>query len=221
MGNIGPVAQWSEQGTHNPLVVGSIPTWPTASFTSMWNSIAHLDTSIAEKIIRPLVIYLFLVIALRLSGKREIGQHNALELVVLLAVANAVQNGIIGVDTSITGALIGATTLFTANGLLEYVVSRNRFLHELIVGRPVSLVSAGRVNQKALRRQRLSEEDLEEDASEQGARNLSDVESAVLGANGHIVVTLRNDILLQDHVNELTKQIAELRRAIEASDRRQ
>jgi len=150
----------------------------------------------------------------RHSGKREIGQHNALELVVLLAVANAVQNGIIGQDTSITGALIGATTLFAANGILEYSVSRNRRLHEIIVGRPVNLVSDGRVNQKALRRQRLSEEDLLEDASEQGARTLSDVDTAVLGANGHIVVTLRNDLLLQDNITELTKQISELRQAI-------
>ncbi|MHB1090329.1 MAG: DUF421 domain-containing protein [Ilumatobacteraceae bacterium] len=185
----------------------------------MWNSITHLDLSIAEKVIRPLIIYTFLVIGLRLSGKREIGQHNALELVVLLAVANAVQNGIIGQDTSITGALIGATTLFAANGLLEYGISRNTKLHRLVVGRPANLVSGGLVNHKALRRQRLSEEDLLEEAEEQGARSLSDVETAVLGANGHIVITLQNDILLQDQVTKLTKQIAELRQAITDSNR--
>ena len=185
----------------------------------MWNSITHLDLSIAEKIVRPLIIYTFLVIGLRLSGKREIGQHNALELVVLLAVANAVQNGIIGQDTSITGALIGATTLFTANGLLEYGVSRNTKLHQLIVGHPVILVAAGRVNHKVLRRQRLSEEDLLEEIEEQGARKFSDVESAVLGANGHIAVTLRSDLLLQDQIAELTKQVSELRQAI--TDRNQ
>ena len=175
---------------------------------------SHLDISVAEKIIRPLIIYAFLVIGLRISGKREIGQHNALELVVLLAVANAVQNGIIGQDSSISGALIGATTLFTANGILEYRVSRSGWLHELIVGRPVSLIANGRVNQKALRRQRLSEEDLLEDASEQGARELTDVDTAVLGANGHIVVTLRTDLLLRHNIAELTKQVTQLRQAI-------
>jgi uncharacterized membrane protein YcaP (DUF421 family) len=185
----------------------------------MWNSITHLDLSVAEKVIRPLIIYTFLVVALRLSGKREIGQHNALELVVLLAVANAVQNGIIGVDTSITGALIGATTLFTVNWLLEYSVSRNQKLHQLIIGRPASLILAGQVNHKALRRQRLSEEDLLEDAIEQGARNLNDVESAVLGANGHIAVTLRPDMLLEDHIAALSKQIVELRQVITESNR--
>jgi uncharacterized membrane protein YcaP (DUF421 family) len=180
----------------------------------MWNAIIHLDISIAEKIVRPIIIYTFLVIGLRLSGKREIGQHNALELVVLLAVANAVQNGIIGQDTSITGALIGATTLFTVNWLLEYSVSRNRWLHQFIIGRPANLVSAGVVNRKALRRQRISEDDLLEDANEQGARSLGDIDSAVLGANGHVVITLRPDMLLQDHITELTKEIAELRQAI-------
>ncbi len=187
----------------------------------MWNAIMDLDPSVTEKIVRPLIIYTFLVIALRLSGKREIGQHNALELVVLLAVANAVQNGIIGQDTSITGALIGATTLFVANGVLEYAVSRNRRLHQIIVGRPANLITAGRINQRALRHQRLSEDDLLEDASEQGARSLSDVESAVLGANGHIVVTLRNDFLLQGDIAELTKQVAELRQVIADSKRSQ
>jgi len=184
----------------------------------MWNSITHLDISIAEKIIRPIIIYAFLVVGLRLSGKREIGQHNALELVILLAVANAVQNGIIGQDNSITGALIGATTLFGVNWLLEYSVSRNQWLHQLIIGRPANLVLAGHVNYKALRHQRLSEEDLLEEAVEQGARSLNDVESAVLGANGHIAVTLRPDMLLQDHIAELTKQIVELRQAIANSN---
>ncbi|MEO8363328.1 MAG: YetF domain-containing protein [Ilumatobacteraceae bacterium] len=180
----------------------------------MWNSITHLDISIAEKIVRPIIIYAFLVIGLRLSGKRELGQHNALELVVLLAVANAVQNGIIGQDLSITGALIGATTLFAVNWLLEYSVSRNRWLHQVIIGRPANLVTGGVVNQKALRRQRISEADLLEDASEQGARGLSDIDTAVLGANGHVVVTLRPDMILQGQITELTKEIVDLRQAI-------
>ena len=180
----------------------------------MWNSIIHLDISVAEKIVRPIIIYAFLVIGLRLSGKREIGQHNALELVVLLAVANAVQNGIIGQDTSITGALIGAATLFAVNWALEYSVSRSRWLHQVIIGRPASLVTNGVVNRKVLRRQRISEDDLLEDASEQGARSLNDIESAVLGANGHVVVTLRPDTILLGHISELTKEIAELRSAM-------
>ena len=71
-----------------------------------------LDLSLGEKVIRAVVIYLFLVIALRLVGKRELTQLNTLDFVVLLAVANAVQNGLIGADNSVTGAVVGATVLF-------------------------------------------------------------------------------------------------------------
>ena len=70
----------------------------------MWHSIFHLDVSVGEKIVRSILIYVFLVVALRVVGKRELGQANTLDLVVLLLVANAVQNGIIGNDVSVTSA---------------------------------------------------------------------------------------------------------------------
>ena len=170
----------------------------------------HLDLSIAEKVIRPLIIYSFLVVGLRLAGKREIGQNNALELVVLLAVANAVQNGIIGQDNTITGALIGAATLFVANGLLEYAVSRNQRLHQIIIGRSVSLIKGGVINVKALRRQRLSVDDLLAEAVEHGAASLRDVETAVLGTNGHVLFTLRSDAGLRQQIELLSNQIKHL-----------
>ena len=81
----------------------------------MWHQMFSLEPSILEKILRPLAIYIFLLIAIRIGGQRELGQSNILQFILLLSVANAVQNGIIGVDDSITGALIGAVTLFTAN----------------------------------------------------------------------------------------------------------
>ncbi len=186
----------------------------------MWNAILNLDPSVTEKIVRPLIIYTFLVIALRLSGKREIGQNNALELVVLLAVANAVQNGIIGQDTSITGALIGATTLFVVNGVLEYAVSRNHRVHQIVIGRSVSLIKGGVVNERALRRQRLSVDDLLTEAVEHGAASLRDVETAVLGANGHILITLRSDSRLHQQIELLTEQIRSLSDSLNVREQR-
>jgi hypothetical protein len=82
----------------------------------MWNAMFDLQLSLGEKVIRAVVIYLFLVIALRLVGKRELTQLNTLDFVVLLAVANAVQNGLIGADNTVTGAVVGATTLFPSTG---------------------------------------------------------------------------------------------------------
>ena len=89
---------------------------PVAShFAPVWHDIFDLQLTVGEKVLRSLLIYLFLIAVLRLVGKRELGQTNTLDLVVLLLVANAVQNGIIGTDNSVTGAVIGAVTLFAVN----------------------------------------------------------------------------------------------------------
>ena len=92
--------------------------WSRVDDAAMWNAMFDLHLNLGEKVIRAVVIYLFLVIALRLVGKRELTQLNTLDFVVLLAVANAVQNGLIGEDNSVTGAVAGATVLFLlASGL--------------------------------------------------------------------------------------------------------
>ena len=92
----------------------------------MWHDMFALPVPVAEKILRALFVYLFLVIALRLAGKRELAQLSTFDFVVLLSVANAVQNGIIGNDDSITGAWIGAMTLFVANFALAFAIVRSR-----------------------------------------------------------------------------------------------
>src|SRR5438046_4493361 len=86
----------------------------------------HLGLPIAEKILRPIVVYFFLIIGLRLAGKRELAQLNPFDLVVLLTLSNTVQNAIIGEDNSVTGGVIGATTLLAVN----YVVVRFLYSHE-------------------------------------------------------------------------------------------
>ena len=83
----------------------------------MWHDIFYIKISVGDKILRSILIYVFLIAMLRVVGKRELGQSNTLDLVVLLLVANAVQNGIIGNDLSVTGAAIGAATLFGINEL--------------------------------------------------------------------------------------------------------
>ncbi len=92
----------------------------------MWHDMFALPVPVAEKILRALFVYLFLVVALRLAGKRELAQLSTFDFVVLLSVANAVQNGIIGNDDSITGAWIGAMTLFVANFALAFTIVRSR-----------------------------------------------------------------------------------------------
>jgi uncharacterized membrane protein YcaP (DUF421 family) len=92
----------------------------------IWHEMFALGIPIAEKVIRPIVVYCFLIIGLRLSGKRELAQLNPFDLVVLLTLSNTVQNAIIGDDNSVTGGVIGATTLL----VVIYLVVRYRYRHQ-------------------------------------------------------------------------------------------
>src|SRR2546423_2311899 len=102
-----------------------------------------LGLPIAEKILRPIVVYVFLIVALRLAGKRELAQLNPFALVVLLTLSNTVQNAIIGDDNSVTGGVIGASTLL----LVNYVVVKYFYTHEklerLIEGEPAVIIENG------------------------------------------------------------------------------
>ena len=129
---------------------------------------------------------------MRLGGKREVGQLSTIDFIVLLAVANAVQNGIIGNDNSVTGAIIGATTLFVVNGLLVTLIVRSRSARKLLVGTPSVLVKDGQVQEASLRHERLSREDLLQAVMEQGAGSIEDVAHCVMEPNGRIVVSLKN-----------------------------
>lgn len=170
----------------------------------------HLEPSIFEKILRPVLIYLFMLVALRIGGQREISQTSALQLVLLLSVANAVQNGIIGTDDSISGAIIGATTLFLVNGIVEVLASRSPRVHSLVVGRPVELVIRGEVNTRVLRRHRISIEDLVQAAIAAGGESLADVEKAQLSPSGSIDVVLHSTMDLRKEIRLLNAKIDRL-----------
>ena len=104
----------------------------------MWPSIFHLGIPASERIIRAVLIYAFMVVALRVVGKRELGQSNTLDLIVLLLVANAVQNGIIGNDNSVTGAIIAASTLFVVNEALNRAEYSLPWLSHALEGEPTT-----------------------------------------------------------------------------------
>src|ERR1700760_4705899 len=109
----------------------------------LWSSMLHLGPSVLEKIIRPILVYLFLVSLLRIFGKRELAQLNPFDLVVLLCLSNTVQNAIIGEDNSVTGGLIGALALCGINYVVLRFLFRHRKLDQLIEGKPAVLVKDG------------------------------------------------------------------------------
>jgi len=177
----------------------------------MWHDIVQLDVSTVEKLVRPVLIYGFLVVALRLAGKRELAQLNSLDFVVLLAVANAVQNGIIGDDDSVTGAVLGASVLFVLNGALAVVLFRRPKLRRLAEGTPRTLITMGVVDHEALRKERLTEDQLMAAIATQGAGGLDDVAQAVLVPNGTIVTRMKEIDRDARRFLDLTKQLDELK----------
>jgi uncharacterized membrane protein YcaP (DUF421 family) len=159
---------------------------------SMWHAIWHLDVSVAEKVLRSVLIYAFLVVALRVVGKRELGQANTLDLVVLLLVANAVQNGIIGDDVSVTGALIVAGVLFAINEGLNRTTYAFPWAERALEGQPTKLIENGKPVSRALFRAGITLTELLAIARRQGFPDLASVQTAILETNG-VVSMFRED----------------------------
>jgi uncharacterized membrane protein YcaP (DUF421 family) len=150
----------------------------------IWHDLLYPNIPILEKIIRPILIYIFLLVGLRLAGKRELATLNPLDLVVLLTLSNTVQNAIIGNDNSVLGGIIGASTLLFMNWVLVDLVYRLPRLGMAIEGNPDVLISRGKVQQARLGAERISLEELEAAARRQGFASLAEVNQAILYPGG-------------------------------------
>src|SRR5262252_995286 len=129
---------------------------------------------ILEKILRTLVVYAFLLLGLRLAGKRELSQINPFDLVVLLLLSNTVQNAIIGNDNSLVGGIAGAATLLVVNAVLVRLLYHYGKL-EAIEGKPDTLVRNGRLLRHHLERELITVSELESAARRQGIASLAHV----------------------------------------------
>jgi uncharacterized membrane protein YcaP (DUF421 family) len=139
-------------------------------------------------VLRTAAVYLVVLIGLRLAGKREIGQMTTFDLVVLLLLANAVQNAMVGPDTSLTGGILAAVVLLLMNAVVARLRLRWPRLRRLVEGSPTLLVLRGEVLTDHLRREGLDQETLEAALREHGVVDLRDVEMAVLEIDGSISV---------------------------------
>jgi uncharacterized membrane protein YcaP (DUF421 family) len=119
------------------------------------------DVQVLEKIVRPLVVYFFLLLMFRIAGKRELGQMTPFDLIVLLTISNVLQNAMIGPDNSLTGGLIGGLALFCANGLLSRLALRFPSLGRLFEGMPTLLIEDGHILTRNLRREVMTRSELE------------------------------------------------------------
>ncbi len=152
----------------------------------IWTDMFTLAIPWLEKILRPIIIYLALVVGLRLAGKRELAQLNTFDLVVLLTLSNTVQNAIIGDDNSVTGGIIGAVTLLVINYVVVRFVSNNKEAEKLLEGTEDILIEDGKVQDAVLRREVITLTELEIAAHRQGFGSLDEIQKAVLEPEGGI-----------------------------------
>ena len=152
----------------------------------IWKHMFVVGLPIMEKILRPIIVYIFLIVGLRLSGKRELVQLNPFDLVVLLTLSNTVQNAIIGDDNSVSGGIIGATSLLLINYLVVRFLYKHRALDRFIEGRADVLIEDGKIKTQNLKRELITVTQLEAQARKQGFDSLSEVQQCVLESGGTI-----------------------------------
>ena len=152
----------------------------------LWHDMFHLGVPVAEKMLRPVVVYAFLVVGLRLAGKRELAQLNPFDLIVLLTLSNTVQNAIIGDDNSVTGGLLGAATLLGVNALVVRFLYRHEQLERLVEGEPDVLIENGKIRFDRLKTELITLPELESAVHKQGFASLDEVDRAVLEPGGTV-----------------------------------
>jgi uncharacterized membrane protein YcaP (DUF421 family) len=146
------------------------------------------DIPIWEKILRSVVVYLFILLAFRFMGKRQVGQLTPFDFVLLLILSNVVQNAVIGADNSLGGGILGAVTILGLNYLVVFLAYRVKPLRHLMGGEPTLLVHNGKVFKERMERERISMQDLEAALRKSGVVGLDKVRFAVLEENGQISV---------------------------------
>jgi uncharacterized membrane protein YcaP (DUF421 family) len=178
----------------------------------------HMPLPITEKILRPVIVYLFLVVFLRIFGKRELAQLNPFDLVVLLSLSNTVQNAMIGDDNSVSGGIIGAFSLLAINWVLAWLLFRSPKVTATLEGSPTTLIRDGVVDEAALNSQTLTHEDLISVLNRNGFNDPEEIKLCILEPNGTFYVkgiTPSSDELERRQMlvllNDLTTEVKALR----------
>jgi uncharacterized membrane protein YcaP (DUF421 family) len=186
-------------------------------------SMFHLPQPLLEKILRPVIVYLFLVGFLRLFGKRELAQLNPFDLVVLLSLSNTVQNAMIGDDNSVSGGVIGAFSLLTINWLLTRILFRAPRLNKFFELQPTVLIQHGIVDWQATKNEALTELELRSVLHKQGFDQYEEVEKLVLEPNGNFymegIKSMSDDAqraALMSAIESLTREVKDMRAELAA-----
>jgi uncharacterized membrane protein YcaP (DUF421 family) len=186
-------------------------------------SMFHLPLPVLEKVLRPVIVYLFLIGFLRLFGKRELAQLNPFDLVVLLSLSNTVQNAMIGDDNSVSGGIIGAFSLLAINWLLTRILFRLPKINNAFEGTETVLIRHGVVDWGAAKKEALTELELRSVLHRQGYNDFDEVERCVLEPNGNFYmegIKARGDdaqrAAIMKAMEDLTHEVKQLRAELAA-----
>jgi uncharacterized membrane protein YcaP (DUF421 family) len=157
----------------------------------MWHHLVDAHISIAEKVVRTVLIYALVAILIRLTGKRGLAGLNTLDIAVVFLLSNVVQNAIIGDDLSVWGGAIGAVTLVAVNSALNRLALHSPLFAQLFDGSDTTLIADGEKLSANMRHVGVREGELEHALRIQNGDDPAEVQSAVLDASGHLVVTLK------------------------------
>ncbi len=197
-----------------------IEFYPAFLDGTAWSHMFTLDDTAfwLEKILRPIIVYFALIFLLRLFGKRELGQLNPFDLVVILSLSNTVQNAIIGADNSLVGGVVGACALLGINYLMALFKYNSKTVESFVEGTARTLIENNKINQKVMRSELLTEEDLDTIAHREGLDGAEQIKKCIIDPNGGFLVegntptsdeNFRTEVLAK--LEDLTKQLKELK----------
>lgn len=161
--------------------------------------------------LRSVAVYFFMIIALRIFGKKELSQLNTADVILILLISNSVQNAMVGANTSLYGGIIAAFSLFLINFIFKKVMLKSKFIKELVQDKPEVLIHNGKIEFKTLARLGITSEELEEAMREHGIEYYKDVKLAMFEIDGNISIISGNENLKQTHhKRKVHKSLGEL-----------
>ncbi len=159
-------------------------------------------------VLRSVSVYFFMVIALRIFGKRELSQLNSSDIVLILLISNAVQNAMVGSDVSLEGGIIAAFSLFFINYIFKKVMLKSKFVKNLIQEKPEILIHDGKIDFKTVSKLGITSDELDEVIREHGVENYKFVKLAMLEINGNISIISGNENLFQTKHKRIHKTLS-------------
>ncbi|CAM4295823.1 DUF421 domain-containing protein [Flavobacterium terrigena] len=161
-------------------------------------------------VVRSICVYFFMVIALRIFGKKELSQLNASDIVLILLISNAVQNAMVGSDVSLEGGIVAAFSLFLINYIFKKIINKSPFLSRLVQSKPEILIHDGKIDFNVLSKLDITSDELDEVIREHGVDNYKHVKLAMLELNGSISIISGKENLRQTRHKRIHKTLGEI-----------